>query len=774
MSLQYSSIARPGMDLGAPTERRGWYVVAGATVGMALGFGALALLSVFMRPLEAEFGWSRSEVSFAYAISTIGMAVGGLVWGRVSDRVDIRILLAIGGSGIVLSLLAMSAVQSLWQVYLANLVLGGFGFSMLYAPLLTATGEWFEHRRGLAVGIVTAGGALGQGVLPFVANALIDALGWRTAFLSLGLISLIALATALPKVTRPGGRVAAAKALVRVSVESSTRMRKQFALIAVAAFMCCVCACFGAPKRLRHHGSRDAGSKLSPATQVSNRTEWRIPMAGLRDSILETIGQTPVVRINKLAPEGIELYAKLEAFNPLGSVKDRLALGIIDAAERAGALKPGQTVVEATSGNTGIGLAMVCAQKGYPLVIVMAESFSIERRKLMRFLGAKVVLTPAAAKGTGMVAKARELAEKHGWFFCRQFENEANAEIHSRTTAREILADFEGRRLDYWVTGAGTGGTLRGVSRVLKVHRPDTRIVLCEPDNAPIINSGIGQQYNADGSPADSHPMFRPHLMQGWAPDFIPKLTNDALIAAHVDEVVPVNGNEALRLARELATKEGIFAGISSGATLAGALDVCKRAPKGSTVLCMLPDTGERYLSTALFEAVAETMTEEEEAISASTDGYRFDISTPAKEPETRPIVLPEPAPEALAFVEKVTHDPDEPVVMFALEWCEFCWALRKFFAAHGIPYRSVDLDSVPFQENNLGGEIRTVLHRMLKTPTIPQVFVGGKPIGGCTDTLELFRTGELQAMLAEKHVPFDARIQGDPARFLPKWVHPR
>src|SRR5688500_10872214 len=237
-------------------------------------------------------------------------------------------------------------------------------------------------------------------------------------------------------------------------------------------------------------------------------------MAARFDNILETIGRTPVVKVGKLAPPGVEVFAKLEAFNPLGSVKDRLALGIIEAAERAGALKPGQTVVEATSGNTGIGLAMVCAQKGYPLVIVMAESFSVERRKLMRFLGAKVVLTPAAAKGTGMVAKARELAERHGWFLCRQFENEANPDIHSRTTAQEILSDFEGRRLDYWVTGCGTGGTLRGVARVLTARRPATRIVLCEPDNAPMISGGMPQAYEADGSAAASHPMFRPHLMQ--------------------------------------------------------------------------------------------------------------------------------------------------------------------------------------------------------------------------------------------------------------------
>jgi cysteine synthase A len=499
-------------------------------------------------------------------------------------------------------------------------------------------------------------------------------------------------------------------------------------------------------------------------------------MHGPRDSILDTIGRTPVVRISKLAPPGIDLYAKLEAFNPLGSVKDRLALGIVEAAERSGALKPGQTVIEATSGNTGIGLAMVCAQKGYPLVIVMAESFSVERRKLMRFLGARVVLTPAAAKGTGMVAKARELADRHGWFLCRQFENEANPDIHARTTAQEILSDFEGRRLDCWVTGSGTGGTLNGVARVLKARRPATRIVLCEPDNVPIVHSGIAQAYNADGSAADSHPMFRPHLMQGWTPDFIPKLTHDALQAAHVDEVVGVNGNDALRLARALATEEGILAGISGGATLAGAIELGKRMPKGSTVLCMIPDTGERYLSTALFDAVAETMSEEEEAISGSTEGYRIGAPPAPVAPSAAaaPIVLPEPSPETTAFVEGVIRDRQQPVVMFALEWCEFCWALRKFFRAYGIAFRSVDLDSVPFQRDNLGGEIRKDLHRRVGSPTIPQVFVGGAAIGGCTETLEQFRRGELQTRLAACGVAFDAGVTGDPARFLPKWVLPR
>jgi cysteine synthase A len=246
-------------------------------------------------------------------------------------------------------------------------------------------------------------------------------------------------------------------------------------------------------------------------------------------NILETVGNTPVVKVAKLAPPGIDLYVKIEAFNPLGSVKDRLALGVIEDAERRGALKPGQTVVEATSGNTGIGLAMVCAQKGYPLVVTMAESFSVERRRLMRFLGAKVVLTPPPAGGTGMVVKAVELAEKHGWFLTRQFENEANADFHSRTTAREIVDDFAGDRLDFWVTGFGTGGTLKGVARVLAKERPETRIVLAEPADAPLVSSGTRQERNADGTPAARHPAWKPHPIQGWSPDFIPKLAGDAI-----------------------------------------------------------------------------------------------------------------------------------------------------------------------------------------------------------------------------------------------------
>ncbi|QNI32670.1 cysteine synthase A [Alloacidobacterium dinghuense] len=336
-------------------------------------------------------------------------------------------------------------------------------------------------------------------------------------------------------------------------------------------------------------------------------------------NILETVGNTPAVKINRLAPPDINLFVKVEAFNPLGSVKDRLALGVIEDAEKKGQLKPGQTVVEATSGNTGIGLAMVCAAKGYPLVVTMTETFSVERRKLMRFLGAKVVLTPAAVRGTGMAAKAVELAQTHGWFLTRQFENEANADMHSRTTAKEILEDFKGERLDYWVTGFGTGGTLKGVARVLAKERPETKIILCEPDDAPMVSSRLEQARNPDGSASISHPAWKPHPLQGWSPDFIPKLTADALETNVVSKVLRVTNSDAMRCSKELARKEGIFVGISSGATFSAALQVCAEAPKGSTVLCMLPDTGERYLTTPLFADIPVDMTEEEMEIARST-----------------------------------------------------------------------------------------------------------------------------------------------------------
>jgi cysteine synthase A len=340
------------------------------------------------------------------------------------------------------------------------------------------------------------------------------------------------------------------------------------------------------------------------------------------DNILQTVGNTPLVRINRLAPKHADLYVKIEAFNPLGSVKDRLALGVIEAAEQSGALKPGQTVIEATSGNTGIGLAMVCAQKGYPLVLVMPESFSVERRKLMRFLGAKVILSPAEFGATGMVNKTIELAETHGWFFTRQFENEANPDVHSRTTAQELLNDLRGDRFDYWVTGYGTGGTLKGVARVLRQERPETKIVVCEPAEAALIASGKPQERRADGTPAAGHPAWTPHPMQGWVPNFIPKLAGDAVDAHLYDQLLTVTGPEAMRWSRELAQKEGIFVGITAGATFAGALKVAEAAEAGSTIVCMLPDTGERYLSTPLFADIGVDMNEEEQGIWRSTPMY--------------------------------------------------------------------------------------------------------------------------------------------------------
>jgi cysteine synthase A len=320
----------------------------------------------------------------------------------------------------------------------------------------------------------------------------------------------------------------------------------------------------------------------------------------------------------------VNLYVKIEAFNPLGSVKDRLAVGVIEAAEKSGELKPGQTVVEATSGNTGIGLAMVCAAKGYPLVLLMAEPFSVERRKLMRFLGAKVVITPAAGRAVGMIEKMEELAATHGWFMTRQFENEANADMHSRTTAVEILDDFENDSLDYFVTGYGTGGTLKGVGRVLAKERPDTRIIVCEPAEAPLIGSGVAQERNPDGTPATAHPAFKPHPMQGWTPDFIPKLTSDALDLGFMAELIAIPNADAMKCSKDLAQKEGIFVGITSGATFAGALKVAAEAPTGSNILCMLPDTGERYLSTPLFGDIEADMNEAELEISRSTPSQQL------------------------------------------------------------------------------------------------------------------------------------------------------
>ena len=344
----------------------------------------------------------------------------------------------------------------------------------------------------------------------------------------------------------------------------------------------------------------------------------------LFDSILDTVGDTPSIRINNLGVAGRTIYVKAEFFNPVGSVKDRLALNIVEEAERTGALKSGQTIVEATSGNTGVGLAMVCAQKGYPLVVTMADSFSVERRKLMRMLGAKVVLTPRAEKGVGMYRKAAELAEAHGWFLARQFETAANADIHERTTAREIVGDFAGRRLDVFVTGYGTGGTLTGVGRVLRRERPETRIVLCEPANAALVTSAISQERRPDGAPAASHPAWAAHPIQGWTPDFIPAVLQEAIDRRYYDELASVSGADGVAWAQQLAQKEGVFTGISGGSTFAVARRVAEQAPEGTVVLCMLPDTGERYFTTPLFEAVEAEMNDDERAISRSTPSCQF------------------------------------------------------------------------------------------------------------------------------------------------------
>jgi cysteine synthase A len=309
------------------------------------------------------------------------------------------------------------------------------------------------------------------------------------------------------------------------------------------------------------------------------------------DSILDTIGNTPVVKLNRMAPANHTFYAKIESFNPLASVKDRLAIAIIEDAERRGAIKPGQTVVEATSGNTGIALAMVCAAKGYPFVATMAESFSIERRKIMKALGGKVILTPAAERGSGMVKRAEELAKEHGWFLARQFENPANPEYHRNTTGPEILRDFAGKNLDYFVSGWGTGGTITGVGEVLKLARPAIKIIAAEPENAMLLS---GKEWS-------------PHKIQGWTPDFIPGVLKKEV----ADEIVPINDDVAISTAQALASQEGIFVGISAGATLATALKVAESAPDGSTFLVMLPDTGERYLSTPLFADISEESDDE-------------------------------------------------------------------------------------------------------------------------------------------------------------------
>ena len=382
----------------------------------------------------------------------------------------------------------------------------------------------------------------------------------------------------------------------------------------------------------RFAGARRAGLDRKRGTTATSarRAVSTTPRARIYENILETVGDTPVIKINRMAPEGVEMYVKAEYFNPLSSVKDRLAVAVITDAERRGVLKPGDTVVEATSGNTGIAVAMACAQRGYRCVICMAEPFSVERRKIMRMLGAKVIVTPKAGKGTGMVAKAEELAEKNGWFLCRQFENEANPAYHASTTGPEILRDFADKKLDYFVTGYGTGGTFQGVARTLKESRPDTKVVLLEPEAAALVTSGVKTERKPTGAPNGSHPAFAAHPVQGWTPDFIPLVLENGLNMNLYDDLVKVEGSDAVKTAQALARNEGIFTGISGGATFAGALKVAEKAPKGSVILAMLPDTSERYMSTPLYESIAADMDEEELEIAKSTPSFQL---IPGQEP---------------------------------------------------------------------------------------------------------------------------------------------
>ena len=344
----------------------------------------------------------------------------------------------------------------------------------------------------------------------------------------------------------------------------------------------------------------------------------------LYQNVLETIGNTPVIKLDKFSHNNTSIYVKAEFFNPAGSIKDRLAINIIEDAEREGLLMPGQTVIEATSGNTGVGLAMVCAQKGYPLVIVMAESFSIERRKLMRMYGAKVILTPKEEKGLGMYKKAIELANLNGWFLASQFESKANADIHQQTTAQEIINDFKGKKLDYIVTGYGTGGTVTGIGREIRSKLKDTKIILTEPENAALISSGEHQERSSEGFASKSHSAFQPHLIQGWTPDFIPLVLQETIDKDLFDDLIKISGPESIDSSIKLAQREGILTGISGGGTLAVAVKLANTVKDGSVILAMLPDTGERYLSTMLFEEISEDMNEEEIKIMKSTPGFHL------------------------------------------------------------------------------------------------------------------------------------------------------
>eukprot|EP00746_Dinoflagellata_sp_MGD_P077408 gnl/MRDRNA2_/MRDRNA2_31062_c0_seq1.p1 gnl/MRDRNA2_/MRDRNA2_31062_c0~~gnl/MRDRNA2_/MRDRNA2_31062_c0_seq1.p1 ORF type:complete len:445 (+),score=91.43 gnl/MRDRNA2_/MRDRNA2_31062_c0_seq1:97-1335(+) len=403
---------------------------------------------------------------------------------------------------------------------------------------------------------------------------------------------------------------------------------------------------------------------------------------------------------------------------------------------------------------------MVCAAKGYPFVCVMAESFSLERRKLMRFFGAKVVLTNPAHKATGMVIKAKELAEKHGWFQPRQFENEANAWIHAQTTGPEILQAMQGIQLDYFFTSYGTGGTLKGVAQVLREQSPNTKIIVCEPDNAPLLYSGTKTEYGTDGQFKEPHPLWRPHLLQGWTPDFIPKLVDEAIKANFVDDVVHVGGDQAIAISRELAKKEGILTGTSGGGCLASALEFASKAQKGCTILALLADTGERYLSTPLFENIPVDMTPEEVELAGTT---------PSAPPPA--ITLPPVTEDCVAFVNETNKN--HKIVIWSLEYCEFCWTIFKFFKTIEVPYEVINIDSFQYAKENQGNKYRSALSSITDNNTFPQLFLNGKYIGGAVDACNMWKKGELQPILESAGLKKGnfGDYQGDPYEFLPKWM---
>jgi cysteine synthase A len=477
-------------------------------------------------------------------------------------------------------------------------------------------------------------------------------------------------------------------------------------------------------------------SKQGSIIMRSRLATYTTKRTGLHNSIIDTIGKTPIIKLSdKLAPyEGVNVYVKLESENPGGSLKDRLAYGVVEWAEKHGHLQPGQTIVEASSGNTGIGLAMICASKGYPLVCVMSESFSVERRKVMRFYGAKVILTNPAHKATGMVIKAKELADKHGWFFPNQFDNEANAWIHEQTTGPEIIDAFAADHvhLDHFVIAYGTGGSSLGIGRVLRKESPATKIHLCEPSNAPMMYSGIETKYPEDEKPSPSfdmaHPVWRPHLFQGWAADFIPKLVTQVREEKLYDDIMPISGFDAIATSQQMAEKEGIFSGTSGGGTVWAALQIAKTAPIGTNILAMVPDTAERYLSTPLFENIPAGMTNEEKEISESTP------SAPPPSADFPPVL-----PGAIAFVEEKNRS-SKKIVVWSLEYCEFCWTLTRFLDRLQVPYERIDIDNFQFAKDNMGNKYRSALQDKTGCKTFPQFFISEAFIGGAVDACMMWK----------------------------------